>query len=47
MENQENLDSFDVVANFFKSFGYKVLEKPNPQENGCDMTVVGKKKVLS
>jgi hypothetical protein len=37
-------DAFDVVSEWFIAMGYKVLAKPDPQDNNCDMFVVGKKK---
>ena len=39
-------DNFDIVKEWFESFGYSVLEKPAIQDNDCDMYVVGKKRVL-
>jgi hypothetical protein len=39
-------NDFQKVKTFFESFGYVVLDKPDPQDNCCDMTVCGKKKAL-
>ena len=39
-------DNFDIVKEWFESFGYQVLEKPAIQDNDCDMYVVGKKRTL-
>jgi hypothetical protein len=39
-------DAFDAVKGFFESFGYKVLKKPDPQDNDCDMYVVGEKRAI-
>ena len=40
------MDNFDIVKEFFVKLGYLVLEKPNPSDNCCDLTVVGKKSTL-
>lgn len=39
-------DPFDQVKEWFEIMGYKVLQKPSPQDNDCDMYVVGEKRSL-
>lgn len=42
----EGLDCFEAVKSFYESFGYSVLDKPDLEDNGYDMYVVGKKKAI-
>lgn len=41
-----NSDCFLLVAKNFRKFGYKVLNKPHPNDPAADMYVVGKKKAI-
>ena len=34
------MNLFDIVKIWFESFGYQVLEKPNPHDTNCDMFVI-------
>ena len=34
-------DTFNLVRLAFEGFGYRVLARPDPQDNECDMYVVG------
>ena len=40
------MDNYDRVKKVFEGFGYTTLEKPEMNENGVDMYVVGNKKSL-
>ena len=44
--NYKKHNAFVIVSEWFEQFGYSVLDKPSPEDNGCDMIVVGKKKTL-
>ena len=40
------MDHFDLVKDYIESFGWSVLDKPNKNDNCCDLTAVSGKKSL-